>query len=981
MSIILVVFGTRPEYIKVNSIIKNFTNIKTCFTGQHCDLLNSIDVDYKLSIDDNISENRLNNIYCNIMKYSHIFENVDYVLVQGDTSSATAMALSAFHHGKKVIHLEAGLRSGNNNDPYPEEMNRQIISRIACIHLCPTESNKQNLLKENVSGSIYVVGNTGLDNIDRSDMSYCNYENKILVTLHRRDNIDIMDQWFIELEKVAEKYQDHEFMLPIHPNPDVRKHKYLLNKVKVVDPMSHDDLINYMKKCKFIITDSGGLQEEGSYLNKKIIVCRKTTERPEILGIFSELCNPNELLTKVDNLMNNYIIEHECPYGDGNSWSIIYDYINKERYWNNFYNNNKLINEQSSFANFVLEYLKDYPEHKRLIDLGCGNGRDLIFFSNNNYNVTGIDIAPDICNNLRYKNLNIICDSFVDYKYKNYSIYYSRFTLHAINFINVKKFIKNLSIQMNEDSLLFIETRSIIGTEYDNLNYYEYNFNSGIGDFHNRTLFNKKYLISLFNEYNIFVEYENEQNGLSIYNNEDPYLIRLVLRKINVKKNLQNILKYSLKKQYLMKQIIDKYLKLLDDNNIKYCIFFGNLIGLLRHNNLFIPWDDDIDIIINKDNIYKVKELIESNFTFQKIIISDTTLIVCINDYIWIDFWYDISNIELCKGYTLDLNEIQIINSYKCPINYKDIFEKFYKQSVLDIMNTCVIYNHSYNNRWDNNHFVKVIININDCNKILKEINNDNNNIFINNNDLFLNFYDKNGYIYIVNTTDFNNYEDIVNILLKLIKIQKYSKIIINSDDYFEVLNKNLITTNFNDLNININDQIILNDKCIEITSNDINEKFINSLLKFNNKLEISNIKLEETIRFFYLQYNIYLFGLSFLLLLMNYSNIKILQFMLINKKINDIDLSQYKILNHTYNWIQFEYNTFIIEIFEYTEINNKLIVNEKIYKDTIYYDNLRKLIKPIYINNNLIESYIYTNINTINKNMNINENDYFLCK
>ena len=239
-------------------------------------------------------------------------------MVQGDTSTACAIALSAFNHGKKVIHLEAGLRSYDLKDPFPEEMNRQVISRLADIHLCPTEFNKKNLLKENVSGEVYVVGNTGLDNISKEG---CEYNNQVLITMHRRDNHYNIDKWFEELEKIANKYFDIEFMIPLHPNPNVQKHKHIFKKVKVVEPMNHNDLIEYVKKCKFVISDSGGLQEECSYLNKKIIVCRKTTERPESIGTHSFMCGEPELLEKlVDKINEYYEVDAECPYGDGKSW-------------------------------------------------------------------------------------------------------------------------------------------------------------------------------------------------------------------------------------------------------------------------------------------------------------------------------------------------------------------------------------------------------------------------------------------------------------------------------------------------------------------------------------------------------------------------------------------------------------------------------------------------------------------------------------
>lgn len=317
----LICFGTRPEYIKIKSLIANMQNIKTCFTGQHVDLLKNVNVDYKINIDNDECENRLNNIICEIMKHSEIFNNIEYVMVQGDTTTACAIALSAFNHKKKVIHLEAGLRSNNLKDPFPEELNRQILSRIADIHLCPTEGNKNNLLKENIKENIYVVGNTGLDNISKDN---CVYGNHVLITLHRRDNHDNMDKWFEQLEKIATKYEDIEFLIPLHPNPNVQKHKNIFKKVVVVEPMEHNELIEYIKKCKFVISDSGGLQEECSYLNKKIIVCRKTTERPESVGTHSVMCESPELLDKiVTNINENYEIDAICPYGDGNSWKYI----------------------------------------------------------------------------------------------------------------------------------------------------------------------------------------------------------------------------------------------------------------------------------------------------------------------------------------------------------------------------------------------------------------------------------------------------------------------------------------------------------------------------------------------------------------------------------------------------------------------------------------------------------------------------------
>jgi len=315
---ILICFGTRPEYIKVKSLIDNLDNIKTCFTGQHKDLLKDIKVDYYLNFEEDLLNNRLNNIVINILKSTYIFKDINYVLVQGDTTTAVSIALSAYHMQIKVIHLEAGLRTNNIYDPYPEELNRQIISRIANIHLCPTESNKLNLLKENIKNNIFVVGNTGLDNINKDN---CEYSNKVLVTLHRRNNYTNIDKWFTIIEEIANDYEELEFILPMHPNPNIQKFRYLLKKVNTIEPLTHDQTIDLIKKTRFIISDSGGIQEEASFLNKKIIICRNDTERPEILKSHGILCkNPENLKIIVEDINKNYFINQECPFGDGFSY-------------------------------------------------------------------------------------------------------------------------------------------------------------------------------------------------------------------------------------------------------------------------------------------------------------------------------------------------------------------------------------------------------------------------------------------------------------------------------------------------------------------------------------------------------------------------------------------------------------------------------------------------------------------------------------
>jgi UDP-N-acetylglucosamine 2-epimerase (non-hydrolysing) len=324
-------FGTRPEWIKIKPILNKLDRqeYKLLFTGQHTDLIKDIEIDYRITISE--SSNRLDKIVsdCLLQFPNH---NFTYVLVQGDTASAFACALAAFNRGIKIVHLEAGLRSYNLKHPYPEEAYRQMISRISDIHLCPTELSKTNLLSERVSGSIFAVGNTVLDNL--VDLkSGCSYDNIILVTLHRRENLEIMDKWFNEIESLAKNNPDLRFMLPIHPNPGVQKHKSILKSVEVCDPLSHQDLLSILIKCRLVISDSGGLQEEGSFFNKKIIVCREITERPEGLQTgHLELCkNPIDLKDIFDRINNNYYIDSECPYGDGNSSKRIVDILRNEK--------------------------------------------------------------------------------------------------------------------------------------------------------------------------------------------------------------------------------------------------------------------------------------------------------------------------------------------------------------------------------------------------------------------------------------------------------------------------------------------------------------------------------------------------------------------------------------------------------------------------------------------------------------------------
>jgi len=330
---ILLAYGTRPEYIKIKPLIEIFDKeefpYRVLFTGQHKDLLKEQITDYQIEIIDD-GNNRLDNIVKSIMTtFSWILEDITHVLVQGDTTSVLAVALSAFHHGIKVIHLEAGLRTYDNANPFPEEQNRRLVSQITDIHLCPTDLSVKNLAKEWLDGMKYVVGNTVLDNL----VSYkdkCVYTNKVLITMHRRENHHWMDKWFQEINKLAKHYSDLEFILPIHPNPNVQKHKHLLTHVNVVDPMSHEELLNLLVKTRLVITDSGGIQEECSFFNKKCLTCRKVTERPEAQNQSTFMVKaPYDLVDVFMKHVDDYEINYECPFGDGHSAEKIYEILKK----------------------------------------------------------------------------------------------------------------------------------------------------------------------------------------------------------------------------------------------------------------------------------------------------------------------------------------------------------------------------------------------------------------------------------------------------------------------------------------------------------------------------------------------------------------------------------------------------------------------------------------------------------------------------
>lgn len=327
---ILVCLGTRPEWLKVKPLLRLMQKAEydVLFTGQHPDLLEDVTFDFRCSV-----ENRLNRLDDIIISCMANFPkgSYDYVLVQGDTGSALGCALAAHHRKIEVIHLEAGLRTYDLDNPYPEESYRQMISRIAKINLCPTRLSFENLLHEKVSGEKFIVGNTVLDNLT-DWKGRARYGGDVLITMHRRENHAILEEWFNALNAVSERFDDLNFTLPIHPNPNVQRFRPILSpRINVIEALDHAGFLEKLVGCRFAITDSGGIQEEAAFFNKKVLVCRKTTERPEGIATgHAIMCHaPHDLMLHVERVVEDYMIDAECPYGDGRASEKILEIIRK----------------------------------------------------------------------------------------------------------------------------------------------------------------------------------------------------------------------------------------------------------------------------------------------------------------------------------------------------------------------------------------------------------------------------------------------------------------------------------------------------------------------------------------------------------------------------------------------------------------------------------------------------------------------------
>ena len=377
MKKILLVFGTRPEAIKMAPLVKAFENeptieSKVCVTAQHREMLDQVleMFDIKPEYDLNIMKpgqdlfDVTSNVLLGLKNVLNEFKP-DVVLVHGDTTTSSSASLASFYNKIKVGHVEAGLRTGDLYSPWPEEANRQITGVLANYHFAPTTTSEKNLLKENKDPkNIIVTGNTvidalflALDKIEKNDelktkivesinSQYGLQKDKklILVTGHRRENFgDGFVNICEALKTIALNNPDIDIVYPVHLNPNVQKPvKDILSDTKnvfLIEPLQYEQFIYMMNKSYFIITDSGGVQEEAPSLGKPVLVMRDTTERPEAVEAGTvKLVGTNKdiIIKEAQNLIDNQeeynkMSKAHNPYGDGKACERIVEFIKEEK--------------------------------------------------------------------------------------------------------------------------------------------------------------------------------------------------------------------------------------------------------------------------------------------------------------------------------------------------------------------------------------------------------------------------------------------------------------------------------------------------------------------------------------------------------------------------------------------------------------------------------------------------------------------------
>ena len=365
---ILVVLGTRPEAIKLAPLIYEFWQhpetfeTKICVTSQHREMLEQALEFFKIRPDYDLNLMKPNQTLFDItadglkgMAKILETENPDGLIVQGDTTTAFLAALAGFYKQKKVIHIEAGLRTYQKYSPFPEEMNRMLISRLTDLHFAPTVAAAQNLTDEGITSNVWTVGNTVIDALflglsiirQQGEQKYYEFfsqidfsKKTILVTGHRRENFgESLRNICMAIDEIVHMYPDVEVVYPVHLNPNVRGPVFDLlgnkERIHLLEPLSYPYLIWLMEKCYMILTDSGGIQEEAPSLNKPVLVLRDYTERTEgieagtakLVGTGTRAIIEEASLLLRSTSSYETMVNKANPFGDGHSCRRIYEIV------------------------------------------------------------------------------------------------------------------------------------------------------------------------------------------------------------------------------------------------------------------------------------------------------------------------------------------------------------------------------------------------------------------------------------------------------------------------------------------------------------------------------------------------------------------------------------------------------------------------------------------------------------------------------
>lgn len=350
---LLVIFGTRPEAIKLAPVVDACSasfDVRVCVTAQHREMLDqvlrifAIEPHYDLNL--MRAGQSLADATARIVSgVADVLDDAkpDFAVVQGDTTTTFAGALAAFYAGVRVAHVEAGLRTGDPREPFPEEMNRVLTTRLASLHFAPTDRARQNLLEEGVAaGSVHMTGNTGIDAIlhtcraldtgvaQQPEWPWLDGRRRLLlVTAHRRESFGDGIESICEAVRQLASRGDVEIALPVHPNPRVHGtvHRLLggTAHVRLLEPLDYVAFADLMRRSHILITDSGGVQEEGPSLGKPVLVMREKTERPEAVEAGTAVLtgsNPERIVAEAARLLDDpeeYARRTRVhnPYGDG----------------------------------------------------------------------------------------------------------------------------------------------------------------------------------------------------------------------------------------------------------------------------------------------------------------------------------------------------------------------------------------------------------------------------------------------------------------------------------------------------------------------------------------------------------------------------------------------------------------------------------------------------------------------------------------